>query len=285
MDVTLRPGLFATARDVMRTRRMSLRTEKAYLFWIRRYVKSDPRHHPRDRGAPDVEAFLTNLTVRDHVAPSTQNQALAAILFLYRRVLQVELPWLENVTRATRPQRIPVVLSRDEARRVLAELRGVPWLVASLLYGSGLRLEEALSVRVKDIDLVRRELIVREGKGRKDRVTTLPESLRAPLEGHLARLAEWFANERHLGRPGVSLPGALAHKYPAASTSWAWQFLFPAARPCADPWSGRPVRHHLHHSIIQRAVRELMGHSDVKTTMIYTHVLNRGGRAVRSPLD
>ncbi|MBS0398922.1 MAG: phage integrase N-terminal SAM-like domain-containing protein, partial [Proteobacteria bacterium] len=199
-----------------------LRTEKTCLFWIRRYGKSDPRHHPRNRGAPDVEAFLTNLAVRDHVAPSTQNQALAAVLFLYRHVLQIDLPWLSNVTRVTRPRRIPVVLSRDEARRVLAELRGVPWLVASLLYGSGLRLEEALSVRVKDIDLVRRELIVRKGKGRKDRVTTLPESLRAPLEDHLAKLAEWFANERHLGRPGVSLPGALMHKYPAASTSWAW---------------------------------------------------------------
>ncbi|MBV6424457.1 MAG: IS91 family transposase ISTha3 [Steroidobacteraceae bacterium] len=300
---------------------MSLRTEKAYLFWIRRYIRANHGRHPRDLGAPEVEGFLSRLAVHDHVAASTQNQALAAILFLYRQVLEVDLPWLENVTRAAKPRHIPVVLSREEARSVLAELNGTPWLVASLLYGSGLRLEEALSVRVKDLDLARRELIVRDGKGRKDRVTTLPDSLRRPIEGHFVKLREWFANERRLGRPGVSLPDSLARKYPAAPTSWAWQFVFPSTSVCADPYTGQPVRHHLHPSVVQRAVRgavqraaitkpaschtfrhcfathllesgydirtvqELLGHSNVTTTMIYTHALNRGGLAVRSPLD
>lgn len=305
----------------MRTRRMSLRTEQAYLSWIRRYVRSLQGLHPREGDAADVEAFLSGLATRDHVAPSTQNQALAAILFLYRHVLQVELPWLANITRATRFRYVPVVLTREETRRVLAELRDVPWLVASLLYGSGLRLSEALALRTKDIDLVRLELVVRDGKGRKDRVTTLPGSLCSALEGHLARLREWFANERLLGRPGVSMPDALDRKYPSAPVSWAWQYLFPSSTTCFHPRTRIRVRHHLHPSVVQRAVRqavrrsgilkpaschtfrhcfathllesgydirtvqELLGHSDVRTTMIYTHVLNRGGRAIRSPLD
>ena len=321
MDATPRPGLLATTREVMRTRRMSLRTEKAYLFWIRRFIRADPGRHPRERGAADVERFLTQLAVRGRVAPSTQNQALAAMLFLYRKVLLQDLPWLGNVTRATRPRHLPVVLSRDETRRVLAELRDVPWLVAILLYGSGLRLNEALALRVKDIDLARRELVVRDGKGRKDRVTTLPEALRSPIAGHFSKLRAWFDNERRLARPGVSLPGALERKYPGASTSWPWQFVFPCSGTCVDPYTGQRVRHHLHASVIQRSVRcavrrarimkpaschtfrhcfathllesgydirtvqELLGHSDVKTTMIYTHVLNRGGRGVQSPLD
>ena len=321
MDATPRPGLLATTRNIMRARRMSLRTEKAYLFWIRRYIRANPGRHPRDLGAADVEYFLTQLAVRDHVAPSTQNQALAAILFLYRQVLAIDLPWLENIVRAAKPKHLPVVLSREEARRVLAEMQGSPWLVASLLYGSGLRLHEALSIRVKDLDLARRELVVREGKGRKASVTTLSEPLQPSKEGHLARLRDWFSTERQRRRPGVSLPYSLARKYPAAPTSWAWQFVFPSAGTCVDPYSGERVRHHLHPSVVQRGVRcavlkagilkpaschtfrhcfathllesgydirtvqELLGHSDVRTTMIYTHVLNRGGRAVRSPLD
>lgn len=321
MDATPRPGLLATARDIMRTRRMSLRTEKSYLFWIRRYIRANPGRHPRDGGAADVERFLTQLAVRDHVAPSTQNQALAALLFLYRKVLQQDLPWLENVTRANRPRHIPVVLSREEARRVLAELRDIPWLVASLLYGSGLRLQEALALRVKDIDLARRELVVRDGKGRKDRVTTLPDALRAPIEGHFSKLRAWFDNERRLSRPGVSMPDALERKYPGASTGWPWQFVFPSAGTCIDPYSGQRVRHHLHASVIQRSVRtavrragllkpaschtfrhcfathllesgydirtvqELLGHASVETTQIYTHVMKKPGLGVRSPLD
>lgn len=314
-------GFLTTARDLMRARHMSLRTEKAYLQWIRRYVAFHDRRSPRNLGATAVEAFLTDLATRLHVAASTQNQALAAILFLYRQVLNVDLPWLENIVRAVKPRHLPVVLARDEVRRVLAELRDTPWLVASLLYGGGLRLHEGLMLRVKDVDFERRELVVRDGKGRKDRVTTLPLSLRDPLLGQLARLREWFDNERRLSRPGVSVPFALAHKYPAAPTSWAWQYVFPSASICEDPYSGRQVRHHAHPSSVQKAVaravrkagllkpaschtfrhcfathllesgydirtvQELLGHSDVRTTMIYTHVLNRGGRGVTSPLD
>lgn len=305
----------------MRARRMSLRTENAYLHWIRRYVEFHGRRPPQELGPLQVEAFLTDLAVRRHVAASTQNQALCATLFLYKQVLGADFPWLENVVRAAKPRRLPVVLSRDEVRRVLAELRGTPWLVANLLYGGGLRLHECLAIRVKDIDYPRGELVVRDGKGRKDRITTLPASLRDPIAGHLARLRAWFDNERRRARPGVSLPFALQGKYPGAATSWTWQYMFPSVSLCADPWSGRPVRHHLHASSIQRAVtlavrkagllkpaschtfrhcfashllesgydirtvQELLGHSDVKTTMIYTHVLNRGGRGVVSPLD
>lgn len=300
---------------------MSLRTEKAYLHWIRRYVDFHGRQSPQALGPAAIESFLTDLATRLHVAASTQNQALAAILFLYKQVLATDLPWLENIVRASKPRHLPVVLSRDEVRRVLAELRGTPWLVASLLYGGGLRLHEGLALRVKDVDIERCELVVRDGKGRKDRITTLPQSLRDPLLGHFARLREWFDNERRQSRPGVSVPFALAHKYPQAPTSWAWQYVFPSVSICSDPYSGRPVRHHAHPSSIQsavaravrksgllkpaschtfrhcfathllesgydiRTVQELLGHGDVKTTMIYTHVLNRGGRAVRSPLD
>lgn len=321
MDATPRPGLLATARGLMRTRHMSLRTEEAYLHWIRRYVAFHGRQSPAELGPQHVEAFLTALATRWHVSASTQNQALCALLFLYRQVLKADLPWLENIVRAGKPRHLPVVLSRDEVRRVLAELRGTAWLVVSLLYGSGLRLNEGLALRVKDADLERREVVVRDGKGRKDRVTTLPESLREPISGHLVRLREWFDNERHRARPGVSLPFALTRKYRGASTSWAWQYIFPSTSVCRDPHTGHPVRHHLHPSTIQRAVvravrkagltkpaschtfrhcfathllesgydirtvQELLGHSDVRTTMIYTHVLNRGGRGVRSPLD
>jgi integron integrase len=305
----------------MRTRRMSLRTEASYLHWIRRYVEFHGRRPPRELGPLHVEAFLTDLATRLHVAASTQNQALCALLFLYKQVLHADFPWLENIVRAARPRHLPVVLSRDEVRRVLVELRGTPWLVASLLYGSGLRLHEGLALRVKDLDFERHELVVRDGKGRKDRVTTLPECLRDPVAGHLARLRDWFANERRRARPGVSLPFALAHKYPQAATSWAWQYVFPSVSVCKDPYSSEPVRHHAHPSPVQRAVtlavrksgvmkpaschtfrhcfathllesgydirtvQELLGHSDVRTTMIYTHVLNRGGRGVASPLD
>lgn len=246
MNATSAPGLLATTRQMIRARHMSLRTEAAYLQWIRRYVEFHSRRHPRELGPLQVEAFLTALATRSHVAASTQNQALCAILFLYRHVLKVDLPWLENIVRAVRPRRLPVVLTVDEVRCVLAELAGVPWLVASLLYGSGLRLHEGLTVRVKDLDFARRELVVRNGKGQKDRVTLLPESLRDPLVGHLTRLREWFENERRQKRPGVSLPFALAKKYPAASVSWGWQYLFPSASICADPYSRLPVRHHVH---------------------------------------
>lgn len=321
MHPTPHRGLLATSRDIMRARHMSLRTEGAYLHWIRRYIEFHSRRNPRELGPGDIEAFLTALATKPHVAASTQNQALCAILFLYRKVLKSELPWLENIVRAAKPKHLPVVLSREEVRRVLAGLKGTPWLVASLLYGGGLRLHEGLMLRVKDIDFERRELVVRDGKGQKDRVTTLPESLREPFRAHLALLRVWFDNERQMQRPGVSVPFALARKYPHASVSWAWRFVFPSASVCSDPYCDQPVRHHAHPSSIQRAVaravrksgltkpaschtfrhcfathllesgydirtvQELLGHSDVKTTMIYTHVLNRGGRGVTSPLD
>jgi len=314
-------GLFEVAREKIRTRHLALRTEQAYLQWMRRYVKFHGRRHPRDMGAAEVEAFLTHLAVGAKVSASTQNQALQALLFLYRQVLDVELPWLENVTRASRPRRLPVVLSAAEVRAVLAELDGTCWLIASLLYGSGLRLMEAHRLRVKDLVMERGELIVRDTKGGKDRVTVLPESVAAPLRRHLAKLFDRFKRQRKLKEPGVWLAGALARKYPNAPTQWGWQWVFPAASLCKDAYTGELVRHHQHEKILQRAVRtavhkagilqpaschtfrhcfathlleagqdirtvqELLGHADVRTTMIYTHVLGKGAMGVKSPLD
>lgn len=314
-------GLLEVAREKMRTRHLAYRTEQTYLQWIRRYVAFHDRRHPRDLGAPEVEQFLTHLAVNGKVSASTQNQALQAVLFLYRQVLGVDLPWLENVTRATRPKRLPVVLSRAEVRSLLAALEGTPWLVANLLYGSGLRLIEALRLRVKDLALERGELIVRDGKGGKDRVTVLPATLIAPLRGHLTRLQAWFQEQRRRGEPGVSLPQALGAKYRDASTQWGWQYVFPSTSLCTDPHTGRPTRHHLHEKTVQRAVQlavqkaalsqpaschtlrhcfathlleagydirtvqELLGHADLNSTMIYTHVMGKGAKGVRSPLD
>ena len=314
-------GLLEVAREKMRTRHLAYRTEQTYLQWIRRYVAFHDRRHPRDLGAPEVEQFLTHLAVNGKVSASTQNQALQAVLFLYRQVLGVDLPWLENVTRATRPKRLPVVLSRAEVRSLLAALEGTPWLVANLLYGSGLRLIEALRLRVKDLALERGELIVRDGKGGKDRVTVLPATLIAPLRGHLTRLQAWFQEQRRRGEPGVSLPQALGAKYRDASTQWGWQYVFPSTSLCTDPYTGRPTRHHLHEKAVQRAVQlavqkaalsqpaschtlrhcfathlleagydirtvqELLGHADLNSTMIYTHVMGKGAKGVRSPLD
>lgn len=321
MATEQRPGLFAVARERMRTRHFSLRTEKAYLQWLRRYVAFHNRRHPRELGAPEVERFLTHLAVNRKVSAATQNQALQALLFLYRHVLGIELPWLDNLTRASRPKRLPVVLSRPEVRSLLAQLQGTQWLVASLLYGSGLRLMEALRLRVKDLVLERGEVIVREAKAGKDRITMMPAALATPLGAHLQRLRAWYEEERRLERPGVSLPRALARKYPQAGTRWGWQYVFPARGLCRDPYTRQPVRHHLHEKSIQRAVQcavvraglsqpaschtlrhcfathlledgydvrtvqELLGHSDLKTTMIYTHVLGKGAGGVRSPLD
>ncbi|MBM5811752.1 MAG: integron integrase [Gammaproteobacteria bacterium] len=308
-------------REQIRVRHLSLRTEHAYQHWIRRFVTYHGRRSPRDLGAAEVEQFLTHLAVERKVSAATQNQALQGLLFLYRHVLGVDLPWLGNVVRARRPQRLPVVLSRAEVAAVLANLEGICWLVGGLLYGSGLRVTEALRLRVKDLALDRGELIVRDGKGAKDRVTVIAQRLIVPLQGHLARLRDWHNEERRQGRPGVSLPAALARKYPNAAAQWGWQYLFPSATLCRDPLDGRLVRHHLHDKAVQRAMQsavrragitqpaschtlrhcfathlleqgydirtlqELLGHADVKTTMIYTHVMNKGARGVRSPLD
>ncbi|HYB66260.1 MAG TPA: integron integrase [Steroidobacteraceae bacterium] len=315
------PGVLAVARERMRTRHLSLRTEQAYLRWMRRYADFHGGRPLAALGARELERFLTHLAVTQRVGAATQSQALQALLFLYRHVLQIELPWLDNVTRASQAKRLPVVLSRAEVRALLAQLEGTSWLVANLLYGSGLRLMEGLRLRVKDLVLERGELIVREGKGGKDRVTMLPAALATPLRAHLARLRAWFEEERRCDRPGVSLPFSLARKYPRAGTQWGWQYLFPARTLCRDPYLGVPVRHHLHEKRVQRAVQEavhraglsqpaschtlrhcfathlledgydvrtvqeLLGHSDLKTTMIYTHVMAKGARGVRSPLD
>ena len=319
MAQTLR--LLDQVRDCLRTRHLSYRTEKTYLYWIRRYLWFHDLKNPRALGGPEVEAFLTSLAVDSKVAASTQNQALAAILFLYRNALELELPWLSDVVRAKRPIRIPVVLTRSEVQAILARLEGTIWLVASILYGSGGRINECLQLRVKDVDLARRELVFRDAKGQKDRVTVLPESLVPHLRDHLARVRTLFEADRAANKPGVSLPFALRRKYPNAATSWAWQWLFPSKSFCRDPYSGEYARFHLLPQNIQRAVKEairaagiekpaschtlrhcfathlledgydirtvqeLLGHADVKTTIIYTHVLNRGGRGVRSPLD
>jgi integron integrase len=250
----LPPGLLAVARERMRTRHLALRTEQAYLQWLQRYVA----FHQRDvseLGASEIEQFLTHLAVERRVSSATQNQALQALLFLYRHVLEVELPWLDGVTRAAQHKKLPVVLTRAEVRALLSQLEGTHWLVAALLYGSGLRLMEGLRLRVKDLALERGELIVREGKGARDRVTMLPAALDTALRAHLQRLRTWYEEERRCGRPGVTLPFALGRKYPEAGTRWGWQYLFPAAALCRDPYSGLPVRHHLHEKIIQRAVQ------------------------------
>jgi integron integrase len=314
-------GLFARMHSELRMRQMAFRTEKTYLAWVKRFVRFYPGQHPRDLGASHVAGFLSHLAERRGVSASTQNQALQSILFLYRNVLQIDLPWLDNVVRARIPKRMPVVLTREEVARLLAQLHGHERLIAALMYGSGLRVSECLRLRVKDLELTRGELIVRDGKGGKDRVTVLPRSLLVPLRKHLARLHVWFLAQRAAGKPGVSVPQALARKYPGAPTSWGWQYVFPSHSLCSCPYTGAPVRHHLHEKRMQRAVyaavrraklakpaschtlrhsfathlleagydlrtiQELLGHSDVKTTMIYTHVLNRGGRGVRSPLD
>jgi integron integrase len=313
--------LLGAVRDQMRLRHYSLKTEKSYIAWVRRYVQFCGSRHPRDLGAPELTTFLTHLAVDLKVAANTQNQALQALLFLYRHVLVLELPWLTDVVRANRPVRLPVVLTRDEVRRIFLHLGGHSRLVVGLLYGSGLRLAEALELRVKDLDLERRELLIRHGKGGKDRRTVIPAELVEALGNHVAALGAWHLRERSVGAPGVCLPDALKKKYPGASTSLAWQWLFPSRTLCQDAYDGSTIRYHVHPRTLQRTVQravhlaginkpagchtfrhcfathllesgsdirtvqELLGHSDVKTTQIYTHVLNRGGHAVRSPLD
>jgi integron integrase len=313
--------LFAVMRDRIRLRHYSLRTEQSYIWWVRRFIRFCGGRHPRTLGPAEITTFLTHLAVDLKVSASTQNQALQALLFLYRDVLEITLPMIDQIVRATRPRRLPVVLTREEVRRVLAQLNGSSRLIAGLLYGSGLRLTEALELRVKDMDLDRRIITVRNGKGAKDRVTVIPAELVTPLHAHIATLSAWFERERSAGSPGVPLPHALKSKYPGAGTSLAWQWLFPSRKLTRDPYDGTMVRFHVYDRTLQRTVQqaiqragilkpagchtfrhcfathllesgsdirtvqELLGHSDVKTTQIYTHVLNRGGNAVRSPLD
>ncbi len=316
-----KPRLLDQVRELIRIRHYSIRTEQAYLQWIRRFILFHGKRHPRDMGAAEVTAFLSDLAIRRNVAASTQNQALNAILFLYREVLKIDLPWLAEVQRAKKPRHLPVVLTRDEVKALLAQLQGTAWLMAALVYGSGLRLLECLRLRVKDIDFHYRQLLIRDAKGQKDRVTLLPQNLLEPLRSHLTRVRMLHERDLREGYGRVHLPHALSSKYPNADREWGWQYVFPSTRRSLDPRSGAERRHHAPEDALQRAVKqavrkaniikpaslhtlrhsfathllesgydirtvqELLGHSDVKTTMIYTHVLNRGGRGVVSPLD
>lgn len=306
---------------VIRLHQYSYGTEVTYKKWIRQYVLYFDKRHPRELGATELQDFLTHLAAVRRVSASTQNQALAALLFLYKKVLATELPWMDEIVRAKRPVRVPVVLTREEVRRVLDALRGRHWLVASMLYGSGVRLIECLRLRIKDIDFNYLQITVRDGKGRKDRRTTLAESLVPHLKQEIQRVRRIYENDRRRNFPGVSIPFAIDRKYVNAPKEWPWQYVFPAERYAAIAFHQEQRRHHMHPSGIQRAVKlavnkagveknatchtfrhsfathllengsdirtvqELLGHSDVKTTQIYTHVLKRGGHAVRSPLD
>ena len=316
-----RPKLLAEVRARLRVKHYSMRTEQAYLYWIRRYIRATGRRHPRELDGKAVTAFLSQLATRDRVAASTQNQALSALLFLYREVLAIKLPRLEDVVRAKRPRRLPVVLAKGEVARLLRELAGREWLMGSLLYGSGLRLMECLRLRIKDVDFARNEITVRNGKGGKDRKTVLPASLRDALLRQVDASRVTHGHDLDAGFGEVSLPHALARKYPNAPREFAWQFLFPAARRGVDPRDGREKRHHIDEKVLQRSValaarragidkpvtphvlrhsfathlleagqdirtvQELLGHKDVATTQVYTHVLNRGAGGVLSPLD
>ncbi|MFT4242419.1 MAG: integron integrase [Acidovorax sp.] len=326
-DPARQPKLLERMRTHLRVRHYSIRTEEAYLDWARRFILFHGKRHPQDMGAAEVEAFLSHLAVDRQVSASTQNQAKAAILYLYKQVLDIDLPWLDEVVQARRPRRLPVVLTPSEVRELLLHVDGTAGLVAQLLYGTGMRLMEAVRLRVKDVEFARREIIVREGKGNKDRVTVLPENLIAPLQAQLYKVRALHEKDLAAGVAGVYLPHALAVKYPDADKSWAWQWVFPspvrAVDPRPDARTGEALerRHHIYPESVQRVVRaaarraqlakpvsphvlrhsfathllqsgydirtvqELLGHADVSTTMIYTHVLNKGGRGVLSPLD
>ena len=315
------PRLLDRVRQAVRARHYALRTEQTYVQWIRRFILFHGKRHPGEMGKREIEAFLTHLAVSAHVSASTQNQALAAILFLYRHVLERDLEWLGDVVRAKRPHRLPVVLSRSEVEALLSGLRGIRWLQGAMLYGGGLRLLECLRLRVKDLDFERGEILVREGKGNKDRRTLLPAVVRQPLREHLERVRALHQRDLAEGFGRVVLPEALERKYVNAAAEWGWQWVFPSVNRCVDPRSGIERRHHQDESGLQKAVREaarlagihkpvgphtlrhcfathlleagydirtiqeLLGHKDVSTTMVYTHVLNRGGAGVRSPMD
>ncbi len=320
-----RPGktrLLDRVRHALRSRHYSLRTEEAYVAWVRRFILFHDKRHPSEMGAPEINAFLTHLAVRKHVGASTQNQALSALLFLYRWVLRQPLPRIDEVVRAKRPRRLPTVLTHDEVLLLLGALHGAPRLVATLLYGTGMRLLEGLRLRVKDVDFELRQITIRDGKGRRDRVTMLPNALEKPLRRHLREVRELHSQDLADGYGAVWMPDALERKLRGGARTWIWQYVFPAASRGVDPRSGVVRRPHLHETVIQRAIhkatydldlakrvsphtlrhsfathllaegydirtiQELLGHKDVGTTMIYTHVLNRvGGRGVRSPLD
>jgi integron integrase len=316
-----RKKLLDQVTEVARFRHLSLRTEDTYRNWIKRYILFHHKRHPRELDADAVRAFLTHLAVNEHVAASTQNQAFNALLFLYRQVLEMDLPRIEGVERARQSRNLPVVFTKLEASAVIAQMSGVPQLIAGLLYGSGLRIMEAVRLRVKDIDFSRNEITVRDGKGEQDRVTMLPQALKDRLTRQVVAARKTHDEDLRCGYGAVHLPYALDRKYQNAATSFVWQYVFPAAKLSINPKSGKVGRHHVNEQNVQRAVKEalraagvrkngtchafrhsfathllengydirtvqeLLGHKDVRTTMIYTHVLNKGGRGVRSPLD
>lgn len=313
--------LLDQVRDCIRTKHYSIRTEQCYVDWIRRFILFHQKRHPAEMGTTEVKSFLTHLAVAGKVSASTQNQAKSALLFLYKAVLEAELPWLDDIESARTPKRLPVVLTEDEVRAILDRIEGSSGLMLRLIYGTGMRIMECLRLRVKDIEFVRGELLIRDGKGGKDRITMLPRSLIPGLQAHLARVKALHEADLALGHGDVYLPFALARKYPTAERDWGWQYAFPSARMSTDPRSGAVRRHHADEKALQRAMRqavrdagiakpatphtlrrsfathllqagydirtvqELLGHKDVSTTMVYTHVLNRGGRGVVSPLD
>jgi len=315
------PRLLDEVRRQIRIRHYAYSTERTYVYWTKFFVRFHRMRHPREMGGAEVEAFLSYLASDRKVSASTQNQAKAALLFLYKAVLGIDLPWLRELVSAQGSRRLPVVLTRQEVKTLLEALHGTSWLIASLLYGTGMRVIEGLRLRVKDLDLERREIVVREGKGGKDRITMVPENLVLPLRDQLLRSKRLHDRDLEAGFGAVSIPTALARKYVSAPKSWGWQYVFPSATRCADPRTGEIVRHHFYPGSLQRALREaarqaklakpvhphvlrhsfathllqdgydirtvqeLLGHADVSTTMIYTHVLNKGGRGVRSPLD
>ena len=316
-----KPKLLDQVRQAIRTRQYSYKTEKAYVGWIKRFIFFHGKRHPAEMSEPEIASFLSSLATDRHVSASTQNQALNALLFLYHQVLFKKVGYVQGVVRARRPRRLPIVLTQEEVRSILGQLHGPDRIMTTLLYGAGLRLMECLRLRVKDIDFTTNQILIRDGKGQKDRVTMLPASAREPLQQHLDEVKAQNQNDLKNHYAGASLPYALERKYPNAPKEWGWQYVFPASRRCADPRWGLTRRHHLHESVLQRSVKdalrnagiaklagchtfrhsfathlledgydirtvqELLGHKDVSTTMIYTHVLNRGGRGVLSPAD
>lgn len=317
----LKPRLLDQVRDSLRRRHYSLRTEQVYVYWIRDFIVFHGKRHPSEMGATEVTEYLNHLARRRHVAAATQNQALSALLYLYERVLGDKLPWLDDLERAKYPPRLPTVLTVPEVQSVLARLEGTKWLIASILYGAGLRLMEGLSLRVKDLMFERRQLVIRNGKGGRDRVTMLPSSLIPHLQEHLQRVKALHDGDLRDGHGRVGLPFALQRKFPKAGLTWAWQYVFPSRSLCTDPYTGLTVRHHLHPKTMQRSVAQaarsaqlsrpvschtlrhcfathlldagtdirtvqaLLGHKQLETTMIYTHVTKIPGLGVLSPLD
>lgn len=319
--MTQKPKLLDQMRYVIRYKHYSIRTEETYTHWVKRFIFFHNKRHPKEMGTEEVGQFLTHLAVREKVASSTQNQAFSAILFLYRHVLKKDLGLLENVTRAKKPTKLPVVFTREEIKTIMVSLDGTHWLMGNLLYGAGLRLSECLQLRVKDIDYGYKQIVVRTGKGAKDRVTVLPSYLIDFLQRHLQKVKDIHERDLREGFGDVYLPYALERKYKNANKEWGWQYVFPATKRSVDPRSKKVRRHHIHESVLQRAIKkalrqteitkpgschtlrhsfathllesgydirtvqELLGHKDVRTTMIYTHVLNSGGKGVQSPGD